>query len=257
MQNAADKKTIAKFTLQDILYCIKLELNTPVFLQLSQHTIGEVDAVIPNTPEVETTAEKINVQVAAWCHFYWKDTNPGSKKFYRKLSDRAFNQVLRHEISSCMWDATNKIVTSPRAVTKMAATAKFKQQDWVRQLTGAKATQSAKQQHVDPDVAFPFGYDFSIGTIHGATAKTKVTSPAINEVVEIQDNDDDVSVLTTRTATNNHMEVTVGSWVASSSDPAIGPTAKPTQTKTASGGSPDPASAGPAGDGNAGGANGE
>jgi hypothetical protein len=95
-------------------------------------------------------AEKINVQVAAWCHFYWKDTNPGAKKFYRKLSDQAFNQVLRHKISSCTWDATNKIVTSPRAVTEMAAITKFEQQDWLRQLTGVNAIQSAKRQHVDP-----------------------------------------------------------------------------------------------------------
>jgi hypothetical protein len=155
-----------------------------------------------------------------------------------------------------MWDVMNKIVTSPRAVTKMAAIAKFKQQDWVRQLTGVNATQSTKQQHVDPNVAFPFGNNFLAGTIHGANAKTKVMSPAVNEVVEIQDNDNDVSILTTRTAANNHLEVTVGSWGASGSNPAIGPTAKPTQTKTASRGSPDPASAGPAG-GNAGGLNGK
>ncbi len=231
-------------------------MNTPVFLQLSQCTTGEVDAVIPNTPEAETMTEKINVQVAAWCHFYWKDTNAGAKKFYRKLSDQAFNQILRHEISSCTWDATNKIVTSPRAVTEMATIAEFEQQDWVRQLTGVNATQSAKQQHVDPNVAFLFGDNFLVGTIHGANAKTKVTSPAVNEVVEIQDNDNDVSVLTTRTAANNQLEVTVGCRVASGSDPAIGPTAEPTQTKTVSGGSPDPASAGPAG-GNAGGPNGK
>ncbi len=126
----------------------------------------------------------------------------------------------------------------------------------MRQLTGVNATQSAKQQHVDPNLAFPFGDDFLVGTIHGANAKTKVSSPTVNEVVEIQDNDNDVSVLTTRTAANNQLEVTVGSQVASGSDPAIGPTAKPTQTETASGGSPDPASAGPAG-GNAGGPNGK
>ncbi len=138
----------------------------------------------------------------------------------------------------------------------MAAIAKFEQQDWVQQLTGVNATQSAKRQHVDPNVAFPFGDDFSVGTIHSANAKTKVTPPAMNEVVEIQDNNDDVSVLTTRTAANNQSEVTVGSRVASGSNPTIGSTAEPTQTKTASGGSPDPASAGPAG-GNAGGPNGK
>ncbi len=128
----------------------------------------------------------------------------------------------------------------------------------MQQLTGGNATQSAKQQCVDPNVAFLFGDDFSVGTIHGANtnAKAKVTSPAVNKVVEIQNDKDDVSVLMTRTAANNQSEVTVGSRVASGSDLAIGLTAKSTQTKTASGGSPDPASAGPA-DGNTGGPNGK
>jgi hypothetical protein len=140
----------------------------------------------------------------------------------------------------------------------MAAIAKFEQQDWVQQLTGGNAMQSTKQQHLDPNVVFSFGDDFLVGTIHGANTNTKakVTSPDVNEVVEIQDDKDDVSVLTTRTAANNQSEVTVGSRVASGSDLAIGPTVKSTQTKTASGGSPDPASAGPAG-GNAGGPNGK
>ena len=84
-----------------------------------------MDAVIPNTPEAETMAEKMKVQIAAWCHFYWEDTNPEEERFYCKLSDRAFTQVLRHEISTCLWDAATKVVTSPRAQTEMAAIAEF------------------------------------------------------------------------------------------------------------------------------------
>jgi hypothetical protein len=83
------------------LYRITLENKAPVFLQLSQWPSGKVDAVIPNTAEAELLAEKMNVQIAAWCHFYWKDLNPGAKKFYRKLLDRAFSQVLLHEICDC------------------------------------------------------------------------------------------------------------------------------------------------------------
>ncbi len=129
LRNAVDKRTITKFILRDLLYQIRLESNAPLFLQLSQRPTGEVDAVIPNTPEAETMAEKMKVQIAAWCHFHWKDTNPGAEKFYRKLSDRAFNQVLCHKISSCTWDAATKVVTSPRAMTEMAAIAEFEQQD--------------------------------------------------------------------------------------------------------------------------------
>jgi hypothetical protein len=204
--------------------------------------------MIPNTPEAKTMAEKMNVQIAAWCHFYWKDMKPGAEKFYHKLIDRAFNQVLRHEISLCTWDAETKVVTSPRAMTKMAAIAEFEQQDWVQHLTGGGSTlHGTAKQHVDPNVAFPFEDNFSVGTIQGANTTAKPSSSTVNKVVEIQDDEDDVSVLTTKTRADNQSKVVVGSRAASGSNPVIGPTTESTQTKTASGVSLDPASAGPAG----------
>jgi hypothetical protein len=89
------KKTISKFTLWDLLYRIKLNSNAPLLLQLSQR----FGTVIPNTSKAKLMAERMNIQIAAWCHFYWKETNPGADRFYQKLSDRAFNQVLLHEIN--------------------------------------------------------------------------------------------------------------------------------------------------------------
>ncbi len=169
------------------------------------------------------------------------------EKFYRKLSNRAFNQVLRHEISACTWDLATKVVTSPRAQTEMAAIAEFEQQVWVQQLTGGgKATNRAAKQHVDPNVAFPFNDNFFVGTIHGANA-AKQPTPTASEVVEIQDDKDNVSILTAKTGADTQPEVVVGSRAASDSNPAVGPTVAATQTKTASGGSSDPASADPAG----------
>jgi hypothetical protein len=132
LRNPADKKPISKFTLRDLLYHIKLESNAPLFLQLSQQSMGEVDAVIPNTPEEELMAKKMNVQIAAWCHFYWKETNPGADRFYRTLLDRALNQVLLHKNNKCTWDSSLKAVISPRAQSEMAAIADFEQQDWVK-----------------------------------------------------------------------------------------------------------------------------
>jgi hypothetical protein len=109
-------RLIGCFSLWDLLYRIQLESKAPLFLQLSQRSSGEVDAVIPNTAEAEMMAERMNVQIAAWCHFYWRDTNTGADQFYRKLSDKAFSQVLLHEISECTWDPSQKSVSSPRAV---------------------------------------------------------------------------------------------------------------------------------------------
>jgi hypothetical protein len=135
LRNAADRTAITKLTLRNLLHCIRLKSKAPLFLQLSQRTTGKVDAVIPNTPEAETMVEKMKMQIAAWCHFYWQDTNPGAERFYRKLSNRTFNQVLRHKISACSWDAVTKVVTTPRAQIENAAIAEFKQQDWMQQLT--------------------------------------------------------------------------------------------------------------------------
>jgi hypothetical protein len=81
LRNPADKKTIVKLTLRNLLYHIRLVSKSPLFLQLSQHATGEVDAVIPNTAEAETMAERMKVKIAAWCHLYWQDTNPGAGKF--------------------------------------------------------------------------------------------------------------------------------------------------------------------------------
>jgi hypothetical protein len=80
----------------NLLYRITLENKAPLFLQLSQRPSGEVDSIIPNTAKAELMAERMNVQIAAWCHFYWKETNPGANRFYCKLLDRAFSQVLLH-----------------------------------------------------------------------------------------------------------------------------------------------------------------
>jgi hypothetical protein len=178
-------KPIWKLSLQDMLYQTKLRSKATIFLQLSQRSTREVDAVIPNTLKAELMAKRINVQIAAWCFFYWKETNPGADRFYWKLSNRAFNQVLLHEIKECTWDPSLKAVTSPRAQTKMAAIADFKQQDWVKQLMQEENPRQPLKKHVNPNVAFPFQDNFLVGTIHGAT--TKATTPSTSDIIEIQD----------------------------------------------------------------------
>jgi hypothetical protein len=69
-------------------------------------------------------AERMNVQIAAWCHFYWQETKPDTERFYIKLSDRAFSQVLLHKISKCPWDSSLKVVT-PSTQSEMSAIAEI------------------------------------------------------------------------------------------------------------------------------------
>jgi hypothetical protein len=235
-------KPIRELTLQDLLYQIKLNYNAPLFLQLGQQSTGGVDAIIPNTPKAKLMSKRMNVQIAAWCFNYWKETNPGADRFYRKLSDRAFNQVLLHKIKECTWDRSLKTVILPRAQTKMAAIADFEQQDWVKQLTQKENSRRLTKKHVNPNVAFPFQEDFSVGAIHSATAKA--TTPSSSDIVEIQDNEDDAIVLTTKTASGAQSKVVVGSRVASGSNPVSGPTADSTPPGDAGDGLEDPANAG-------------
>jgi hypothetical protein len=56
-------------------------------------------------------------------------------------------------------------------------------------------------------VAFPFQDDFSVGMMYGANAKA--VTPNINEVIEIQDDEDNVSILTTKTAGESQYKVVV------------------------------------------------
>jgi hypothetical protein len=115
LRNLANGSIITCLSLQDMLYCIQLEIKSPLFLQLSQCTSGEVDTVIPNTPEAELMAKQMNIQIAAWCHFYWKSTNPRGERFYKKLSDQAFNQVMLHQINKWEWDEKTRLITSPNS----------------------------------------------------------------------------------------------------------------------------------------------
>jgi hypothetical protein len=121
----------------------------------------------------------------------------------------------------------------------------------VKLLLQDNSTQQPKKVHVDPNVAFPFQDNFSVGTIHGANAKAPTPStaaaPSGTVVVKIQDNRDDVCILSAKTASKAQSGVVVGSQVASGSNPISGSTANSTQPGAASGGSGDPASDGPAG----------
>ncbi len=200
LRNLANGSAIARLLLRDMLYQIQLENKAPLLLQLSQRSSGQVDAIMPNTPEAELLAKKMNVQIAAWCHFYWKSTNPEGERFYKKLSDRAFNQVMLHKIGDCEWDGKTMTVTLPTLRSELSEVIKFKNQDWFKNL--AQANSSPPKKHfVDPNAAFPFQDDFSVGRIHGTNAKAPLREQGADEtdVIKIIDDGNDVSVLTTKT----------------------------------------------------------
>ncbi len=246
LRNVANGSKIARVSLGNMLYHIQLANKLPLFLQLSQRSSGEVDAIIPNMPEAELMAERINVLVMASCHFYWKATNPDGERFYKKLLDRAFSQVLLHIISECVWNAEEMYVTSPNEQSELSAVMEFENQDWVKNIAQADQT-NVKKKHVNPNTVFPFQDDFLVGTIHGknaaAQSKDQVESTGTKdatEVIKITKNNNDISRLTSKTQDEllallvqerHKSKSAVGNRVASSSKPPIsGLTANATPT---------------------------
>jgi hypothetical protein len=189
-------------------------------------TTMATNAVIPKTPEAENMAERINVQAAAWCHFYWKDTNKGGERFFRKISERAFNGHLIHKISECTWDAKEQVVTSPRSLSEMSAVYEFESLDWLKNIV--QTDRNLKKKHVDPTAAFDFEDDFSVGTIHGKnddihTRKVGIDTAAVIDVAD----DDEVSIISPKT--QDGLAAAAGSRVATGSmPPVIGLTAAAT-----------------------------
>jgi hypothetical protein len=239
LRNLENRSKITRLSLQDMLYRIQLENKSPLFLQLSQRASGEVDAVIPNTPEAELMAKRMNIQIAAWCHFYWKSTNPGGERFYRKLSNQAFNQVMLHKISECKWEEKTMSVTSPTSQSELSVIIEFENQEWVKNLAQANKT-NHKKNYVAPNTVFPFQDDFSVGTIHGTNMKAPSKDQSAEEakVIKIVNDDKDVSILTTKTQDEilalllqerQKRKSAIGRWAASGTDPLVsGPTANAT-----------------------------
>jgi hypothetical protein len=82
----------------------------------------------------------------------------------------------------------------------MSAIEELKQQDWVRSLLQDNQSRPTKKKHVNPNVAFPFQDNFSISTIHGANTApaNSPTTPAASETIEIPEDDNNISVLTSK-----------------------------------------------------------
>ncbi len=149
-------------------------------------------------------AEQVNVQVAAWRQYYWKATNLGGERSYRKLLDMACSQVLLHEISKCVWNAKEMSVTSPNAQLELSAVMELENQGWAKNIAQADQT-NVKKKHVNPNAVFPLQDDFLVGAIHG---KNKAVQPKdqvegtgakdATKVIKIPKNNKEISVLTSK-----------------------------------------------------------
>jgi hypothetical protein len=130
-------------------------------------------------------------------------------------------------------------VTLPISKSELLEVIEFENQDWVKNLAQAN-TSPPKKHFVNPNVAFPFRDDLSVGTIHGINAKAPSREQGVDEsdVIEIVVNDNDISVLTTKTQDELlalllqerlKRKSTIGCRAASRTNPLVsGPTANTT-----------------------------
>ncbi len=90
--------------------------------------------------------------------------------------------------------------TSPTLQSELSAVIEFENQEWVKNVAQANKTNHEKN-YFNPNAAFPFQDDFSVGTIHGTNMKPPSKDQGVGEakVIEIVYDDDDVSVFTTKT----------------------------------------------------------
>jgi hypothetical protein len=85
---------------------------------------------------------------------------------------------------------------------ELSAVIEFENQDRVKNIVQANQTNLKQKWHMDSNAAFPFQYDFSVGTIHGKNMVPQskdqgkdTVSKDTAEVIEINDNWDDISIL--------------------------------------------------------------
>jgi hypothetical protein len=105
-----------------------------------------------------------------------------------------------HEISECEWDEKTMAVTLPNLQSELLTVIEFENQDWVKNL--AQTNNNPPKKHfVNPNASFPFQDDFSVGTIHETNMKapSKEQGGEEADLIKIVDDDNDVSVLTTKT----------------------------------------------------------
>ncbi len=119
------------------------------------------------------------------------------------------------------------------------AVIKFESQDWVKNFAQANAN-PPKKQFADPNAAFLFQDNFSMGTINGTNLKppSKDQGAKKAKVIKIANNDNDISILTMKTQDKllalllqerQKSKSAIGRRAASGTNPLVsGPTANAT-----------------------------
>ena len=211
---------------RDMLYAIRTSSGSRLFLNLLQRENGDVEAIHPNFPEHETMAAQLQKSPCAYCFYLWKELGYDDS-FVSALVNKVFSTEACHAISDTRWDAVTKTVILSSDAADADALAELDGEAWMQEHPEATEgdnihlrADSAKK-FVNPEVAFPFSDELSVKTIHEKSAVAGTShnslqyapdgtavlklgsttpSPGSKEnVISIQDEDDDLSVLTSLT----------------------------------------------------------
>ena len=179
--SASDPTTVkGSFTLRAVLYrFISLADKHSLFAEIHQEmNLASVDVVIPNTPEAETMITMMNRQLGAYLHFTLTDAGLGGT-FIKDLLRFSICPALLHEIPSCKWDATTKVLTTPKTQAD-AKRSEIEDAAWYKDEYGAHMTESGrkeKKNYANKDMLYDLDKAQSVTTIHARPGGTYAGTP--------------------------------------------------------------------------------
>ena len=202
------------------MYLMKMLDGRPLFAEIHQSApLMNVDVVIGKTKEATDRVEMMNKNIAAYVKFNFPIEGVGEELIERLLKISVDPELIK-EIGKCKWDKKKLALITPKdaeeANKKKLEEAAWYQKDYgVKLSTGGKKPWQ-KEEIMAPEKVFTLGDKRTYTTLYGRVgiysgspgAATldlgrNRTKPAR---VDVDDNDDEVSVMSNRTIYTNMTE---------------------------------------------------
>jgi hypothetical protein len=213
-------KVVGTINLRIVLYSMKMLDGRPLFAEIHQSApLMNVDVVIGKTKEATDRVEMMNKNIAAYVHFNFPIEGVGEDLIERLLKISVDPELIK-DIGKCKWDKKKLALTTPKdaeeANKKKLEEAAWYQKDYgVKLSTGGKKPWQ-KEEIMAPENVFTLGDDHTyktlderVGTYAGSPGAATLDlgrSKMKPARVDVEDNDDEVSVMSNGTNYTNMTE---------------------------------------------------
>jgi hypothetical protein len=183
--------------------------GSTLIAEVHQNGAGsKTEIVVPNSPSAETTVEMMNKNPAAYI-YYTLGKQGVDEEFLKEILRRGFDAAFYMEIPHCTLDE-NGVLTTPKDLEDDARDEDLTAQPWFQDLTGDIGKGGNGKKKVDAAFAFHLDGEHSVKTIHKTNDdkyEKLVGKDTLNlgkkgrssEVIDVDDDSDDNSVMTTLT----------------------------------------------------------